>query len=105
MEVLIALAATLPRQIEMTHDVHTFTSGWNELLASWARLTGVADNMHPPTDADFDARMKFDRLVLREGGNASSVALARRRDGADPGAADRAHQRARRQRRRANRRC
>ncbi len=30
MEVLIALAATLPRQIDMTHDVHTFTSGWND---------------------------------------------------------------------------
>ena len=38
-EVMIALAATLPRQIEMTNDVHTFTSGWNELLATWARLT------------------------------------------------------------------
>ena len=54
MEVLIALAATLPRQIEMTHDVHTFTSGWNELLAQWARLRGVADNMHPEADPDFD---------------------------------------------------
>ena len=73
MEVMIALAATLPRQIDMTHDVHTFTSGWNELLASWARLTGVADNMHPDADPDFDARMKLDRLVLREGGNAISV--------------------------------
>ena len=51
LEVMIALAATLPRQIEMTHDIHTFTSGWNELLASWARLTGVADNMHPEADA------------------------------------------------------
>ncbi len=74
MEVMIALAATLPRQIEMTKDVHTFTSGWNELLATWARLTGVADNMHPEPDPDFDARMKLDRLILREGGNASSVA-------------------------------
>src|SRR3954467_2556583 len=73
MEVLIALAATLPRQIDMTNDIHTFTAGWNELLASWARLTGVADNMHPEADADYDARMKLDRLVLREGGNASSV--------------------------------
>ena len=30
--------------------------------------------MHPEADPDFDARMKLDRLVLREGGNASSVA-------------------------------
>jgi ABC-type bacteriocin/lantibiotic exporter with double-glycine peptidase domain len=73
MEVLIALAATLPRQIDMTNDIHTFTSGWNELLASWARMTGVSDNMHPQADADYDARMKLDRLVLREDGNASSV--------------------------------
>jgi ABC-type bacteriocin/lantibiotic exporter with double-glycine peptidase domain len=73
MEILIALAATLPRQIDMTHDIHTFTAGWNELLASWARLTGVADSMHPVADPDYDARMKLDRLVLREGGNASSV--------------------------------
>src|SRR6476661_7725963 len=58
MEVLIALAATLPRQIDMTHDIHTFTSGWNELLASWARLTGVATNMHPQPDEDFEGRMK-----------------------------------------------
>jgi ABC-type protease/lipase transport system fused ATPase/permease subunit len=57
----------------MTKDVHTFTSGWNELLASWARLTGVADNMHPDPDPDFDARIKLDRLVLREGGSTSSV--------------------------------
>jgi len=72
-EVLIALAATLPRQIDMTHDIHTFTSGWNELLAEWAKLTGVADNMHPEPDEDFDDRMKLDRLTLREGERASSV--------------------------------
>jgi ABC-type protease/lipase transport system fused ATPase/permease subunit len=74
MEVMIALAATLPRQIDMTNDIHTFTAGWNELLASWARMTGVADNMHPAADADYDARMKLDRLVLREAGSALSVA-------------------------------
>ena len=73
LEVMIALAATLPRQIEMTHDVFSFTSGWNELLASWARMTGVADSMHPEADANFEARMKVDRLLLREGGHASTV--------------------------------
>ena len=55
LEILIALAATLPRQIEMTHDVHSFTSGWNDLLAQWARLRGVAANMHPEADPDFDS--------------------------------------------------
>jgi hypothetical protein len=74
MATLIALAATLPRQIDMTHDVHTFTSGWNDLLAQWARLRGVAANMHPETDPDFDRRIKIDQLVLREAGNARTVA-------------------------------
>jgi ABC-type protease/lipase transport system fused ATPase/permease subunit len=74
MSTLIALAATLPRQIEMTHDVHSFTSGWNDLLSQWARLTGVARNMHPQPDPDFDDRVKIERLVLHESGEAKSVA-------------------------------
>jgi len=73
MAVLIALAATLPRQIEMTHDVHSFTSGWNDLLAQWARLRGVSDNIHPPADPDFQQRTKFDLLTLREDGKAKTV--------------------------------
>jgi ABC-type transport system involved in cytochrome bd biosynthesis fused ATPase/permease subunit len=71
--ILIALATTLPRQLEMTHDVHSLTSGWNDLLAQWTRLRGVSDNMHPEADPDFDRRAKFDLLVLREGGHASTV--------------------------------
>jgi ABC-type bacteriocin/lantibiotic exporter with double-glycine peptidase domain len=74
MAVLIALAATLPRQIEMIQDVHSFTSGWNDLLAQWARLRGVAENIHPPFDPEFERRIKFDRLTLREGDQAASVA-------------------------------
>jgi hypothetical protein len=74
LEVLIALAATLPRQIDMTHDVHQFTSGWNDLLAQWARLRGVGSNMHPDFDPEFEQRMKYDLLTLREGGKASTVA-------------------------------
>jgi ABC-type bacteriocin/lantibiotic exporter with double-glycine peptidase domain len=73
MTVLIALAATLPRQIEMTHDVHSFASGWNDLLAQWARLRGVADNIHPPVDPDFDRRAKLDLLTLRQGETSSTV--------------------------------
>jgi ABC-type bacteriocin/lantibiotic exporter with double-glycine peptidase domain len=65
--VLIAMAATLPRQIEMTHDVHQLASGWNELVAIWARIAGVTDNMRPPADPAHDERIKFDRLILREG--------------------------------------
>jgi ABC-type transport system involved in cytochrome bd biosynthesis fused ATPase/permease subunit len=78
LEVMIALAATLPRQIEMTKDVHTFTSGWNDLLAQWARLTGVADNFCPEPAPDFDSRIKVDQLMLREAG--STLAVARLED-------------------------
>jgi hypothetical protein len=67
-EVLIAVAATLPRQIEMTNQVHQLTSGWNDVLALWTRLGGVARSMRPEPDPNFDRRIKFDRLVLREDG-------------------------------------
>jgi hypothetical protein len=66
-EVLIALAATLPRQIELTQDVHLLASGWNDFLRAWTRLGGAVSNMHPPADPDFDRRIKFDWLTLREG--------------------------------------
>ena len=65
-ELLIALAATLPRQIEMTNNVHEFASGWNDVLAIWTRIGGIVENMQPAPDPDFDNRIKFDRLVLRE---------------------------------------
>jgi len=74
LEVMIALAATLPRQIEMTKDMHSFAAGWNDFLASWARMGGVADNMHPEPDETFDRRVKIDRLTLREADNSRSVA-------------------------------
>jgi ABC-type multidrug transport system fused ATPase/permease subunit len=64
---LIAMAATLPRQIEMTNDVHQLASGWNELVAIWARIAGVTENMRPVPDPGHDERIRFDRLVLREG--------------------------------------
>jgi ABC-type bacteriocin/lantibiotic exporter with double-glycine peptidase domain len=67
-EVLIALATTLPRQIEMTYEIHLLASGWNDLLSVWTRMGGIANNMLPEADPAFDNRIKFDRLVLREGG-------------------------------------
>jgi hypothetical protein len=73
LEIMVALAATLPRQIDMTNDVHEFTSGWNDLLAQWARLTGVASNMHPEFDPEFDRRIKAERLTLREDEKSNSV--------------------------------
>ena len=61
---LIGLAATLPRQIELSHDVHGLVTGWNDLLAVWTRITGACNTMHPEPDADFDARIKFKRVSL-----------------------------------------
>ncbi len=61
---LIGLAATLPRQIELSHDVHGLVTGWNDLLAVWTRITGACNTMHPEPDTDFDARIKFNHLNL-----------------------------------------
>jgi hypothetical protein len=70
---LVGLATTLPRQIEMTYELHLLASGWNDFIAIWTRFGGVAANMLPEPDADFDKRIKFDRLVLREGEGANVV--------------------------------
>jgi ABC-type bacteriocin/lantibiotic exporter with double-glycine peptidase domain len=61
---LIGLAATLPRQIELSHDVHGLVTGWNDLLAVWTRITGACNTMHPEPDADFDSRIKFKSVSL-----------------------------------------
>ena len=70
---LIALATTLPRQIEMTYELHLLASGWNDFIAIWTRFGGVAANMLPQPEESFDSRIKFDRLVLREGDDANVV--------------------------------
>jgi hypothetical protein len=70
---LIALATTLPRQIEMTYELHLLANGWNDFVAVWTRFGGVATNMLPRPDTTFGSRIKFDRLVLREGDHANIV--------------------------------
>ncbi len=83
---LVGLATTLPRQIEMSYELHLLATGWNDFIAIWTRFGGVAANMLPQPDSDFDDRIKFDKLVLREGdeahivsslGDALRIALAR----------------------------
>jgi ABC-type bacteriocin/lantibiotic exporter with double-glycine peptidase domain len=66
---LAALAVTLPRQIEMTNDVHLLASGWNDLQAIWTRIGGVVENMQPQADSEFNSRIQFDRLLLRQNEN------------------------------------
>lgn len=63
---LIALAVTLPRQIEMSTDVHGLATGWNDLLAIWTRMGGVCEAMRLAPDADFDQRVKFSGIHLRQ---------------------------------------
>ena len=63
---LIALAATLPRQIEMTLDMHQLTAGVTDLVALWTRIQGICSHHRPTPDADFVARVDFGRLELRE---------------------------------------
>jgi len=57
----------------MTYELHLLASGWNDFIAIWTRFGGVAANMLPQPDADFDKRIKFDRLVLRERDHANVV--------------------------------
>ena len=78
--ILIGLAATLPRQIDMTNEVHQLAIDYNDVLASWTRVGGIADNMHPEPDPHFNRRIKFDKLVLREKGDIQTVDVGRRCD-------------------------
>ena len=66
---LIALAATLPRQIDLSYNVHGLASGWNDLLAVWTRMTGASAAMQPAPDANFDQRIRFDGVTLSVSGS------------------------------------
>ncbi len=61
---LIALAATLPRQIELSYNVHDLAAGWNDLQALWTRMTGASLAMQAQTDEDFNDRIRMDLLRL-----------------------------------------
>jgi ABC-type transport system involved in cytochrome bd biosynthesis fused ATPase/permease subunit len=61
---LIALAATLPRQIELSYSVHGLAAGWNDLLAIWTRMSGACNAMHAQADAQFESRIKMQELHL-----------------------------------------
>lgn len=63
---LIALAATLPRQIEMTLDMHQLTVGFTDLLAVWTRIKGVCSHINPIPDPRFIERIEFGRISLKE---------------------------------------
>src|SRR5262249_56652299 len=71
-----------------TNQALQFPSGGNDVLALGAGVGGVARSMRPQPDPNFDRRIKFDRLLLREDGRghvcssveeAMSLVLAKRR--------------------------
>ena len=61
---LISLAATLPRQIELSYNVHGLASGWNDLLAVWTRIGGACEAMRTAPDAQFHQRIRFEGVSL-----------------------------------------
>ncbi len=65
---LIALAATLPRQIDLSYNVHGLASGWNDLLAIWTRMGGACEAMRPAADSQFNQRIRFDGVSLQRDG-------------------------------------
>ncbi len=71
---LIALAATLPRQIDLSYNVHGLASGWNDLLAVWTRMGGACAAMRPAPDAQFEARIRFEGIALSQAGIAVACA-------------------------------
>lgn len=62
---LIALAATLPRQIEMTLDMHQLTAGLTDMIAVWSRIKGVCEHLYPASDPHFVERIDFGNLFLK----------------------------------------
>ena len=64
---LIALAATLPRQIDLSYSLHGLASGWNDLLAVWTRMGGACQAMRPTADSQFDQRIRFEGVALHDG--------------------------------------
>ncbi|MCM8612524.1 AAA family ATPase [Accumulibacter sp.] len=69
-ELLMALAATLPRQMDMALDMHQLAAGITDLLAVWTRIKGVCSHMQPEPDPGFIGRIDFDRVLLKEGDDA-----------------------------------
>ena len=78
---LVGLAATLPKQIEMTHQVHSLALGWNDLLALWVRAGGVMSHMNPAVnkvgekvgETPVASRITFEKLHLRQTSHAGNT--------------------------------
>lgn len=65
---LIGLAATLPRQLEMTMDLHQLTTGLNELVAIWSRMQGAMAHVRPEPTVRPLERVHFALIAMGEAG-------------------------------------
>ena len=100
MALLIALATTLPRQMEMTYELHLLATGWNDFIAIWTRFGGVAANMLPQPDAGVRQPHQVRPAGAARRRRRQRRFLGERRGAHRAGAADRPDQCPRRQRRR-----
>ena len=82
--ILIALAATLPRQIDLAHSMLSLSEGWNDLIAIWARIGGAVEHFSPTPDAGYTKRIKYGALKLTQSvpDNKSTVPMAAKDMGA-----------------------
>jgi hypothetical protein len=63
--VMIALAATLPRQIELASSVQQLAESWNDLVALWTRIGGAVENFAPSEPERFEERTKLKDIRLQ----------------------------------------
>ena len=97
---LVGLATTLPRQIEMTYELHLLASGWNDFIAIWTRFGGVASQHAAATGSGFRQAHQIRPAGVAGGRRRQRRFVGRRRVADRARASDRPHQCARRQRRR-----
>jgi hypothetical protein len=71
--ILVALATTIPRQIDLSHTVLGLAEGGNDLIAIWSRIGGAVEHFALKPDAKFAKRVKAPKLTLSEHGNAIAV--------------------------------
>ncbi len=63
---LIALAATLPKQIQLAHDVLGLAESSNDLLAIWTRIGGAASHFEIRLDPQYGDRINANKLRVSE---------------------------------------
>ena len=62
--ILYAISQWLTIDLKPAEAILLYWGSWT--LAIWTKIGGIVENMQPVPDPDFDQRIKFDRLVLRE---------------------------------------